>query len=192
MKKGKSVKVGIVIALLLLVVGYATVTAVLNINGTAKLKGNQSEFDANLRFVMDTDEAKHATIALSIDSSATDQGEVSVGPKGKTLTFETPVLDVVGETATVTYWVENRGQYDAEFTEIKCTPSADNASLLDYIEVVPSTNYQGLKLAAARDGVATQAEEASTITVRLKKTYASDEEAKITITCSLKAKALEN
>lgn len=110
MKKGRNVKVGIVVALLLLVVGYAVVSATLSFNGTAKFKGDQTEFNKNIRFVADTDAAKHATIVSSI---AGKTGTVNVSADGKTLTFTTPVLSVLNETATVNYYVENTGQYDA-------------------------------------------------------------------------------
>lgn len=188
MKKGKSVKVGIVIALLLLVVGFAAVSATLDFDGKTTLKGNMTEFNENLRFVLDTDAAKHATIESSMEK---EEGTVKVDATGKTLTFTTPVLDTVGETATVSYWVENRGQYDAKFGDITCTPSADNEGLLDYIEVTPSTNYKDLVLASGTDSNPTQSADKATVEVRLKKTYASEEPANIRITCTLTAEAQE-
>ncbi len=185
MKKGKNAKVGIIVALLLLVVGFAAVSATLYFNGTATLKGNADEFDKNLRFVADTDEAKKATIVSSLDK----EGTVSVSTDGKTLTFTTPVLDVVNETVTVNYYVENRGQYDAKFTGISCKTTADNEELLPYIVVTPSESLVGTTLAAMSGTTPTQTEEAATIEVKLNKTYSSDEEATVTITCELKADA---
>ncbi len=190
MKKGKSVKAGIVIALLLLVVGFAAVSTTLNFNGTVQVKGNATEFDQNLRFVGDDDEAKHATIVGSMPEK--EGSTVTVSKNGKTLTFTTPILNTVDETATVSYWVENRGQYDAKFGTITCTAKADNETLLDYIEITPSTNYKDLVLAAGTTSNPTQTAEPATIAVKLKKTYASEEQANITVTCKLTAEAVEN
>ncbi len=190
MKKGKSVKVGIVIALLLLVVGFAVITTTLNINGTAKFQGNASDFDKSIRFVADTDTAKHATIVSSMESKK-DDGTVSVSSDGKTLTFTTPVLDTVNETATVSYYVENRGQYDAKLGEISCEATADNAALVDYIDITASKNYKDLELLHGTEANPTQTAEAATVEVKLNKTYASDEQANITITCKLPAESVQ-
>ncbi len=189
MRQGRSAKIVIVVALFLLVVGFAAVSAKLTFNGTAQLKGNSTEFDKNLRFVGDSDENKKATIVSSMNKEGIT---VQVSPNGKQLTFNTPVFDTINETATVSYYVENRGQYDAILGTITCTATSANQELVDYIEIDPSTNYNGLTLAAGTDATPTQTEEAATITVKLKKTYASDEIGSVAITCNLPATAKEN
>lgn len=183
MKKGKSVKAGIVIALLLLVVGFAVVSTTLNINGTAKLKGNDDEFAKSIRFVADTDETNKATISSSMEDKA---GTVSVSADGKTLTFTTPVLDTKDETATVTYWVENVGDYNAKLGTITCTTESSNATAKALIEVNPSSNYEGLELLKN-----SRTTEPARIVVRQTDVFASDEEAEVKITCTLPAEAIE-
>ena len=189
MKKGKSVKVGIVVALLLLIVGFAAVATKLTFNGTAQLQGNATEFDKNLRFVGDSDADKRATIVSSMNKEGIT---VQVSPNGKQLTFNTPVFDTVGETATVSYYVENRGQYDAKLGEISCKATAENSALVEYLDIEPSTNYKDLILASGNDSNPTQTEEAATIVVRLKKPYASDETGSVAITCTLPATVVAN
>lgn len=187
MKKSKNAKVGIIVALLLLVVGFAAVSAVLNLNGTINFTGNQDEFNENLVFVADTDEDKHATISES--SLGKTGGTVNVSPDGKTLTFTTPVLDMVNETVTVSYYVENRGQYNAKFTKITCTPKTDNADLVQHIKVTPAKKYNGTTLAAMSGSTPTQTEEADTIEIKLDKTYSNEEPASVIFECKLEADA---
>lgn len=182
MKKGKSVKVGIVVALLVLGVGFAVISTTLNMNGTANLKGNASEFNKSILFVKDG--AKAAKIEASIPEKT---GAVTVSEDGKTLSFETPILDTVNETATVTYYIENRGPYDAKLGEIKCDVTGTNS---EYISVNADINYKGLELVAGTEANPTQTEEASTIEVKLIKSYASDEPASVEITCQLPAEVV--
>lgn len=189
MKQGKSVKLGIVIALFLLVVGFASVSASLAFNGTAKFQGNATDFDNNIRFVGDTDEAKKATIT---SSTGKEGATVEVSSDGKTLTFVTPIMDTVNETTTVTYNVENRSQYDAKLGTIVCTPTASNNELLEYLDITPSTNYKDLVLTAGSDATPTQTADSANIVVKLKKAYASDEVGSVTITCTLPAEAVQN
>ena len=188
MRKGKSIKLAVVVVVLLMLVGFAAVSTVLQFNGTASLKGNTTEFDENLRFV--SAGAKAPTIESSMGK--TGNKSVSVSDNGKQLTFVTPEFNTVGETATVTYYVENRGQYDALLGTITCNATASNANLTDYLEITESKNYNGVTLAAGTEASPTQTEEAATITVKLKKTYASEEKGTVTITCSLPATAKEN
>ncbi len=188
MRKGKSIKLAVVVAVLAMLVGFAAVSTVLRFNGTVSLKGNAAEFENNLRFV--STGAKAPTIESSMNK--TGNKSVSVSDNGKQLTFVTPEFNTVGETATVTYYVENVGQYDALLGEITCKATATNANLVDYLEIIESTNYNGTTLAAGSEASPTQTEEASTITVKLKKTYASEETGTVTITCQLPATAKEN
>jgi len=187
-KKGKQVKTGIVLVLFLLVVGFAAVSATMNINGTASFTGNATEFANNLRFVKETDPDKKPTMTSSLSKEVVAP---TVTADGKTLKFTTPVLDTVNETATVSYWVENYGQYAAKFTGINCGVTSDTETNVEYIEVTPSQNYVGTTLEAATGSTPTQTTEKATIEVKLKKTYASDEEASVTITCQLTAEAQE-
>lgn len=188
MRKGKSIKLAVVVVVLLMLVGFAAVSTVLRFNGTASLKGNATEFENNLRFV--STGAKAPTIVSSMNK--TGNKSVSVSDNGKQLTFVTPEFNTVGETATVTYYVENNGQYDALLGKISCEATAANANLVDYLEITASTNYEGTTLAAGTEAGPTQTEDPATITVKLKKTYASEETGTVTITCNLPATAKEN
>ena len=72
MKKNKTAKTGIIVAILLLAVGFAAITTTLYINGTAVIKPDDENFKKNVIFTdVDVDataKAAGATATLSEDS----------------------------------------------------------------------------------------------------------------------------
>lgn len=112
--KGKTKK-SIIVLVLLLAVGFAAVTTTLTINGTIRLGANQNNFAENLRFV-----ANSAVLTYTGDVDADETDEATVSADGKTITFTTKTLKNIGNVATLTYDIENKSQYTAEFTGINC------------------------------------------------------------------------
>lgn len=112
--KGKTKK-SIVVLIVLLAVGFAAVTTTLTINGTIRLGANQENFEENLRF-----KAGSAVLSYTGEVDETEEDSAEVSADGKTLTFTTKTLKNIGNVATLTYDIENKSQYTAEFTGITC------------------------------------------------------------------------
>ncbi len=112
MKKKKSVKTGIIVAVLLLAVGFAAVTTTLYINGTAIIKPNSDDFKNNVVF-------RTAAMTFS-DATVTEITQPQIVDGGKSITFTTPSLKSIGDTATIKYTIENKSQYKAQLTDMVC------------------------------------------------------------------------
>ena len=183
-KKDSSVKLGIVVALLFLTVGFAAVSTVLYVNGTITFGENNENFDKNIRF--SKQESKEAKIE---DSTGAVGGTVSVSENGKTLEFETPVLNNLGQEVTVSYHIENRSQYDALLGELTCNVTKIGDTSVDwneYITITPSNKYNGLELKS--DSVTS---EPDTIVVKLIKSYMG-EDAAFKAECQMTATGINN
>lgn len=118
--------------ILLLATGFAAVTTTLVINGTINFGANADNFKENLKFT-----------AAKLEYSDTTKTAVETGlisDDGKTITFTTDKLTMIGETATLTYEISNLSQYDADLQEIACT--VKNAADVDVTEAVV-TNKTG-------------------------------------------------
>ena len=94
------------VACMLLGVGYAAITTHLNIQGgaTVTVEGSTEAFSADVRFThvdTGTDAAKFATASIG---------------DGKTADFSVTGLKGAGDTATLTYTITNSGDLDATVT----------------------------------------------------------------------------
>lgn len=103
MKKKKSSKVGILVAILLLAVGFAAVTTTLYINGTAKIVPDEENFISKVKF--DSDPSVF---------NCSEGSVCSISEDGKTLTFTSAVLKNIGETAEINFRIANESSYDAQ------------------------------------------------------------------------------
>ncbi len=184
MKKNKTAKTGIIVAILLLAVGFAAITTTLVINGTAKIVPDSENFEKNVIFT---------------DVSATEGATATVSEDGKTITFTTQEMKSIGDEATLTYKIQNKSQYDAVIGSIVCeapksetateSETANETAYTTYLTVTPSNGLNGTTVAKG-----TTSATSDTVKVVQKRSYVStDTESSKTITfkCTIPADAKE-
>ena len=97
----------LIIAILLMSIGFAAISTTLIINGNAKVSENNEDFSVIFT-------------AASIDGN--DVYSTAVDETKKTITFETSELKTLGQTSILTYEVTNNSSnYDANVT-VTCVP----------------------------------------------------------------------
>lgn len=184
MKKNKTAKTGIIVAILLLAVGFAAITTTLYINGTAVIKPDDENFKENVIFTdVDVDataKAAGATATLSADS--------------KTITFTTQEMKSIGDTAVLSYKIKNGSQYVAQIGSISCAATTDESTNADdYLKYLTVTAADGLKDTKLAAGVTSDTD---TVTVTQKRSFVSNTEGvtskTITYVCTIAADALES
>ncbi len=195
MKKNKTAKTGIIVAILLLAVGFAAITTTLYINGTAVIKPDNDNFKNSIIFTdVDVDataKAAGATATLSSDS--------------KTITFTTQEMKSIGDTAVLSYKIKNSSQYVAQIGSISCvaTPAAAGASEQEQAKATANAaDYQKYLTVTAADGlkntklIAGATSVTDTVTVTQKRSFVSETEGvtskTITYVCTIAANALES
>ena len=166
MRKNKEIKVGIIIAILVLGVAFAAFSVNFTINGTAKINGDSSNFDANIVFYDVSTSTSGATASLSND--------------GKTITFTTQQMITVGTSAVLSYKIKNTSNYGASVSKLTCTSS--DADFATYLAATPSRTSA---LTVAK-GTTSSAE---TLTVSMAKSYPDATAKSITYTCTMTATA---
>ena len=166
MKKNKGIKIGIILAVLVLGVAYAAITANFTINGTTKINGDSSNFDANVIFDGVSTSTTGATASVSTDK--------------KTITFTTQQMTTVGTSAVLTYKIKNTSNYGASVTKLTCTSS--DGAFATYLSATPSRTT-ALTL---NKGATSSAE---TVKVKMIKTYAQTTVKSMTFTCTMTATA---
>lgn len=186
MKRNNSLKVGIVVLVLLLAVGFAAVTTTLIINGTINIGANQEDFQTNVIFVEASAEGA-ADANVTGDAAAAAQ----ISTDGKTITFTTQILDSIGETATLKYKVKNNSQYDAKINSMTCNRTDSGAvNMNEYVTITNSTTGF-VDSVIAKGG--TSAEQ--TVEVKMIKSYANTgntgDKVTFTFTCTINATAQE-
>ena len=195
MKKKSGMRSGIVVLVLLLAVGFAAVTTQLVINGTINIGANSTDFEQNVIF-------KTATHTGDVQLDGETAGTATISADGKTITYSTQVLDNIGETATLTYTIQNNSQYGASLGQLKCSwgstydESTAAASLTDneYVNVVATNGLNGTTLAKGAVTDTTNISAADTVVVTQKKSYAGDASNTshtYTFTCQMTATATE-
>lgn len=186
MKKNKTAKTGIIVAILLLAVGFAAITTTLVINGTAKIVPDSENFEKNVIFT---------------EATATEGATATISTDGKTITFTTQEMKNIGDEATLTYKIKNDSQYDALIGSITCeAPTSEAATETEtetananaygkYLTVTPSNGLNGTTVAKG-----TTSATSDTVKVVQKRSFVStDTETTKTITfkCTIPATAKE-
>lgn len=169
MKKNKTAKTGIIVAILLLAVGFAAITTTLVISGTAKIVPDSENFEKNVIFT---------------EATATEGATATISTDGKTITFTTQEMKNIGDEATLTYKIKNASQYDALIGSITC-----EAPKSKYLTVTPSNGLNGTTVAKG-----TTSATSDTVKVVQKRSFVStDTETTKTITfkCTIPATAKE-
>jgi hypothetical protein len=161
--------IGIIVLVLFLAVGFAAVTTNLLINNTANISNNQDDFDV-----------------LFTKAKSESGGYASIGTDGKTITYSTKKLSMIGDTATLDYTVKNySSQYDANV--IVSYTAVNEISGVDYSDYYSITmsgfDSSNPTLVTGRNTVD------GTITIELLK--AITENVSITFTVTMNSNAVE-
>lgn len=168
MKKNIFSKTGIIVAILLLAIGFATVSTVLYITGFINIGPNAKEFDEKVIF-------KTASVE-------NEKGSVEILDEGKSLKFTTQTMKNIGEVSTVTYTIENGSQYDAEIGSLSCVAKEGdpNADLIGtYITITPANGLEGTELSSG------DTSDSDTVTVKMIKSYNGDDNKTVEFVCTL-------
>ena len=158
-------KSAIIIAIILMSIGFASISTTLIINGAANISENQDDFSVIFT-------------AASIDGK--DVYTTAVDETKKTITFETSELKTLNQTSILTYEVTNNSSnYDANVT-VTCVPKTGTTA-----------KYTSIKNKLDNDATVVKAKESvnGTLTVTLNKT--ATEEVSEVYTCKLEFNAVE-
>ena len=155
----------LIVAILLMSIGFAAVSTTLVINGNAKVSENEEDFSVIFT-------------AASIDGK--DVYNSVIDDTKKIITFETSELKTLNQTSILTYEVTNNSSnYDAEVS-VTCVPKEGTTA-----------KYTSIKNKLDNDATIVKAKESlsGTLTVTLDKT--STEEVSEEYTCKLEFNAVE-
>ena len=155
----------LIVAILLMSIGFAAVSTTLVINGNAKVSENEEDFSVIFT-------------AASIDGK--DVYSTVIDDTKKIITFETSELKTLNQTSILTYEVTNNSSnYDAEVS-VTCVPKEGTTA-----------KYTSIKNKLDNDATVVKAKETlnGTLTVSLEKT--STEEVSEEYTCKLEFNAVE-
>ena len=158
-------KSAIIIAIILMSIGFASISTTLIINGNANVSENNEDFSVIFT-------------AASIDGK--DVYTTAVDDTKKTITFTTNELKTLNQTSVLTYEVTNNSsQYDANVI-VTCVPKAGTTA-----------KYTSIKNKLDNDATVVKAKSSvnGTLTVTLDKT--STEEVSEEYTCKLEFNAVE-
>ena len=155
----------LIVAILLMSIGFAAISTTLIINGNAKVSENNEDFSVIFT-------------AASIDGN--DVYSTAVDETKKTITFTTSELKTLNQTSVLTYEVTNNSSnYDANVS-VTCVPKDGTTA-----------KYTSIKNKLDNDATVVKAKESvnGTLTITLDKT--STEEVSEEYTCKLEFNAVE-
>lgn len=158
MRKNKKLMLA---AILLLGIGFAAVSTTLYINGNVGITANTADFDVKF---------------TSATLDGTDISSTAISADGKTITYGTNDLSMVGDKSTLDFEVTNNSElYDAEVS-IECSATGTKADYYSITKNVAST-------------IVAKTTEAGKVDVELVK--ATTEDITEEFTCTLTATATE-
>ena len=158
-------KSAIMIAIILMSIGFASISTTLILNGSAKVSENQDDF---------------SVIFTKATLDGQDVYKNVISEDKKTITFETSALKTLNQTSILTYEVTNNSsQYDAE-VKVTCVPK--EGSTAKYTSIKNKLDNDATKVSA-------KSSVNGTLTVTLNKT--STEAVTEEYTCKLEFNAVE-
>lgn len=172
----RTIRIGIVIAVLFLAIGFAVISTNLNLIGEAGVRSDSAEFAKNIKFTK-----CEPVTAVNVDTN----NIICEVKNDKTIEFDIPVMSKPGSLVTLDYTINNsNGDYDSLIGELKCEIlHTDGSTLRDtetrYITVTPNNDLN------KNDGVLPTGESTDSVTVKMAKTYSGDEELKYKVSCSV-------
>lgn len=170
--KNKRTKMGILVAILVLAIGFAAVTTTLYINGTINIAPDTEGLENGVVFAS-------AKLSSSVydPASFASIGEIKNFPNegANTITFSTGTMKSIGETVTLTYTIKNTSSYNAKMGKMTCKlydvadPTDETTETSDgYLEVeaqnVLENKILGTNKVTGED----------TVTVKMIKSFAGD------------------
>lgn len=158
----------VIILIVLLIVGFASVSASLTINGFFNLAFNHDDFDV---------------IFIDANLSKTEKNEIYISENKKTISFTTDRLSKIDETVRMNYKIKNiSNQYDADVL-INCTNELEEyltvQSVLDNYEM-PLEKAINIKAQEIKQGY---------INIELSKAYAGEDRS-VKISCNIVSAAV--
>lgn len=106
MKRNKNIRNGIIVAVLLLAVGFATVATQLIIEGSVGVSKMNADYDRDLVF----------TSGTLVNKAGDTVGTATVENAGKVLSFEfTEPISSMDDVFTLNYTVKNNSDFDSTF-----------------------------------------------------------------------------
>lgn len=144
MEGRKNTKMGILVAILVLAIGFATVTTTLYINGIIRVAPDTEGFEKGVVF-------ESATISSNTYSQTDFAGVANLTNNDKTIEFSTGTLKTIGEKVTLTYTIANNSTYNAKINALTCklydgtvTDITDETAVTTdaYLTVVPKNEMQ--------------------------------------------------
>ena len=159
-------KRNIMILVILLIIGFASVTSTLVIRGNLNIGYNEN-FSSSVVYTR----------------AETEDGTAEINKNDKNITFETKRLENVSETATLEFDVTNKSRnYNASVT-ISCGLKEDFKSFSEYLDITMSLESPfELVSSETKTGY---------LTIKLKKAYNEEMETRIEMSCELVAEPLE-
>ena len=107
----------LILSIILLVIGFASVATNLIINNTLNIGYNNTFLD-DVVFI-----------------KTKTEGTASISEDGKTITYDAKKISAVNEETNLTFWVKNKNtQYDADVT-INCSINDNSSNLADLVDV---------------------------------------------------------
>ena len=158
-------KSAIMIAIILMSIGFASISTTLILNGSAKVSENNEDFSVILTKAILDGQDVYSTV---------------VDDTKKTITFETSELKTLNQTSILTYEVTNNSsQYDADVT-VTCVPKTGTTA-----------KYTSIKNKLENEATVVKAKESlnGTLTITLNKT--ATEEVSEEYICKLEFNAVE-
>ncbi len=152
----------LILSILLLVIGFASVATNLIINSDLNIGFNNTFLD-DVVFI-----------------KAKTEGEASISEDGKTITYDAKKISAMNEETNLTFWVKNKNtQYDADVT-INCGLNDNSSDLSDLVDVIIEP-----------DKFTLESNEVKTGEVKVKLKSVVTEEKSGTFTCELVATPIE-
>ncbi len=159
----------IILLVLLLTIGFASVSTTLVMNGVIGIANKKSDFNV---------------IFTSATINGNNEAKATISENKKTITFETDKLSVVGDSAELIYKVKNNStQYDANVT-ISCTGGNE-----EYLNIESEFAGKTLPLATP-EFMEAQEVRMGRIRAELIKSYVGEDKS-ISITCKIEVEGEE-
>ncbi len=168
MKNKRKNQIGIIVAILLLAVGFAAVTTTLYINGTARIVPDTEGFASEVIF---------ATADVDNESASAE-----IADAGKSITFTTQDLKNIDDQVVLTYSIKNDSDYNASLGELTCT--SEDPDYATYLTVTPANGLSGTTLNKGATS------DTDTVTVKMIRSYVGGEK-EISFNCTIDATAQE-
>lgn len=141
----RNIKIGIVVAIMFLAVGFAAVTTTLNITGTTVIGPNDTNFQQNVTFN-----------SATLTHNGTNVSGASLGKtinNNDTINITIPAMQSIGDSYVLNYTIRNDSQYNAKLGVLNCTISNNKVTASEYVTVTPLNSLKGTVL--ARNDVST-------------------------------------